>query len=624
MDAFDGDSDLSDVSAPPTPGPAATPRAASSDPASAQTTTDLSRPTPARRTSRRGAEIASEPLIPATTEHTPSKPSSSTITDPPGAAQSTDTPTSTRRASTRDRKPTAKLRSHSPPAEKSSPSTKTSNAAPTSSSTAGTPKSVRRKVKLNVKGKSSIDGESGSSRGATPQPGSASASGTKITIKMGVQRKKLSEDLRDLADDDDDEQDGNAATNQEEADDFVPDEETKSGKDAAEQQTSGKRSRNARNKAPGRRRTVVADDEEDEDEAEEAPKAPQRKRAKLSDSPAGGAKAKGPSTRGGRKAFDYSDDEDEEDEEMVDAASDEDDLADAAALDTDEEFDHEDRQLRGNKARKAKSTADSAKKAGGRASTAAAKLSGSAGGKKATIAAATSSAASNANAGKAMSAEARMRASIDAALDKSLKPSGASAAPASKLNPQASAFRPSGAAKSGPGGASTPTGAGRPGATPSAAAAGGAGVKRPSTGGGSKPAFGKSMSGWDQLFGGISGLSTASASNKSTPTKPAGASKPSTPTAGAGAVSGTGIRPDPVLESASLADVQRLKEQAVEEHLNTDECFDLLAHADIMLAFERSVYMEDQRLALRMRPAFWKAGMALQGKQQQHQHQHQQ
>ena len=506
----------------------------------------------------------------------------------------------------RDRKLPAKLRSPSPRADKSSPAAKSAAAASTSSSAADTPKTTRLKVKLK---RSSADEDSSSSRGVTPQPGAASASGTKVTIKTaGLKKTKLADDQRDLADDDDDQEDGDAT--QQHDDDVAPKTGAHAATDAAEPQTYGKRDRNARSKAAGRRRPIVADDEDDED-GDEAPKAPQRKRARLSDSPVGGTKTKGrTSARGSKRAVDYSDDDDS-DEEMVDAASDEDDLADAAAIDTEDEFDDDDRPSRSSKTRKGKPAADAPKKTGGRAAVTAAKAPSGAAGKKAPTASAAPAAGT-----KLMSAEARMRASIDAAKDKSLKPPGVSAAASSKLNPQASAFRPN-SAKSGAGGSATPTGAGRPGA--SSTSAGAAGAKRPANGGG-KPAFGKSMSGWDQLFGGISGLSTTPASNKSTATKPAGATapggKPPAAGTGAAAASGTGIRPDPVLEAASLEDVQRLKKQAVEEHLNTDECFDLLAHADIMLAFERSVYMEDRKLSARLRPAIWKAGAVLQANKQ--------
>lgn len=420
-----------------------------------------------------------------------------------------------------------------------------------------------------------------------------------MTLKYGNGKKnKLASELREFGDEfGEDNLDGDA--NQDES------------MGNAGQARIGKRDRSVRNRGAGRRRGVVADDE-DEDGA--APMPPQRKRARLSGSPAVGAKGTVQGARGAKKAVDYSDDDDEDDEEMVDAASDEDDLADAAAPDTDDDFSADDGLSRkGGKAAR-KSNSDATKKTGARATAAAAKSSAGTGAKKATV----TGSGSTATGGKAMSAEARMRASIDAAKDKSLKPLGGSSSSgptASKLNPQASAFRPSGAIKSGAGGASTPTGTGA-NRLGSAAVGGGAAAaatanKRPSSGGGAKPAFGKSMSGWDQLFGGISGLTTPT-SNKPTPTKTSKPSTPSTPAGGANGLPGTGIRPDPVLESASPAEVQRLKEQADQEHLNTDECFDLLAHADIMLAFERSVYLEDRKLATRLRPAFWKAGSVLQ------------
>ncbi|SAM83400.1 uncharacterized protein UBRO_05415 [Ustilago bromivora] len=612
MDAFDGDSDLSEVSAPPTPGPAATPRATSPEASPAEAvksetvaSVESPQPTNKQRSSRRGleAEPAAElPTLAPTTTRKKNVASTSSLAEPSATTTKSDnTSASKRRTSARDRKAPAKLRPPSPTVE----------AAKESSRASSSTEAPNARLKVKFKGRSSAD-ESGFSRGATPQTTSA----IKVTLKVGGHRKKLADDLRGLADDYDDEKDADEDAHPE--DDFVPDGGAAGSKDAAddEKPTIGKRDRNARNKVAGRRRAIVADDEEDEDAGEEgAPKPPQRKRAKLSDTgPAGSGKDKGRSARGGKKAVNYSDDDDE-DEEMVDAASDEEDLEDAAALDTDDEFDEADGPSRGGKStRKGKAGVDVAKKAGGRA---VAMKSSTAGGvarakKTGAAAASTSSAPPNTASSKAMSAEARMRASIDAAKDKSLKAPGVpSASTGIKLNPQASAFRPSGALKTGPGGASTPAGAGRPSTASSAA---GSGAKRIPTGG--KPAFGKSMSGWDQLFGGISGLSTSSSStpNKGTPTKPnAAGSKPGTPSGtAAAAASSTGIRPDPVLESASPADVQRLKEQANQDHLNTDECFDLLAHADIMVAFERSLYAEDRKLATRLRPAIWKAGTILQ------------
>ncbi|TKY84592.1 hypothetical protein EX895_006494 [Sporisorium graminicola] len=650
MNAFDGDSDLSDVSAPPTPGPAATPRAASPEQSPPPTTAAAAgaapaspQPTNTRRASRRVVHTvsASEPdSTPVKTQPPAKKASSSTKAGP-----SNETPTSSRRASTRDRKQPARLRSRSPSADqqaKPSPVAKSSTAAAaaaasdaggTASSAVDTSK-AKITVKLGRKPKAAVDdaattGDSGSSRGATPQPLTAAStpgSARKVTLKRYVgTQKKLADDLRDLADDDEDD-DGvvDAAPHDAHSeDDFVPDQSAAGTKGRS---ASGKRDRNARGRAEGRRRAVIADDEDgnDVDEAEGS-KAPQRKRAKLaSDVAKGGARGKGKNARAGRRTVEYSDDDDDdEDEEMVDAASDEEDLVDAAAaLDSEDDFDDDDGPTRAGKGpRKGK---EGGKKTGGRASGAAtaaattSKGSAMAGSKKPGP---TGSATSSTSAGsKAMSAEARMRASIDAAKDKSLKSATGTAVSSTKLNPQASAFRPS--VKAGPGGASTPTGAGRPGPTPSGGAAAAAGgVKRtPSTGGsGAKPAFGKSMSGWDQLFGGLSGLS--SSSPKSAPTKPgapAAGSKPSTP------ASATGIRPDPRLEAATAADMQRLKQQASQSYLNTDECFDLLAHADIMLAFERSVYAEDRKLAARLRPAVWKAGAAIQGKAQQVQQQQQQ
>jgi hypothetical protein len=498
-----------------------------------------------------------------------------------------------RKGSTRNRKATAKLRSPSPltdHADKPSPAgrgKKKANAAPDK------PKSGI-KVKLSIK-RSSADGratgDSGSSRASTPQP-TVSASGTKVTIKPRG-KNKFADGLRDLADDDEEVPGGSAlAEDAAPGDEAMPDAEAADGDGlgGARRRSTGKRGRDYRNKPAGRRRVVVADDEEDEEEGtgKGAEEAPQRKRAKLSDSAADGGRADARPARNTRNTIDYSDDDDE-DEEMVDVASEEDDLEldAAAAADSEDDFEQDGASSRRGAA---KSKSARGAKSGGRKSTggaggSAAKATSASGAKKAGAAAASTAA------NKGMSAEARMRASIDAAKDKSLKPPGASVG--TKLNPQANAFRPSGAVKSG---TSTPTGA-----------AGASAPKRPASTG--KPAFGKSMSGWDQLFGGISGLSSsASTPSKATPIKPGAPSKPATPTAG---VSGSGIRQDPVLEAASPADVQRLKNQATQQYLCTDECFDLLAHADIMTAFERSIGIEDRKLAARLRPCVYRAGQAL-------------
>ena len=403
--------------------------------------------------------------------------------------------------------------------------------------------------------------------------------------------------MRDLADEEEEDRKRNeigdvAKEDAQSEDDFVPDEGAKNSS------AGSKRGRTTRNKAEGRRRAVIADDEDEADEAERSI-APQKKRAKLADG--GAAKKKGAPSKAkngrARTAVDYS--SDDGDEEMVDAASDEEDLADAAAApDSEDDFDHEDdgRSKRGKRARKGRD----GKKASGHpfAANATSKASTSTTGKKAIGSAATATPSSATGGGKAMSAEARMRASIDAAKDKSLKPP--LNAYAGKLNPQASAFRPSGAKQTG-------SGASTPNTRPASAAAGTAtGVKRTPSISGGKQVFGKSMSGWDQLFGGLSGLSSATSTPKtSTPTKPG--SKPATPSS----ASANGIRPDPQLEAASAVDVQRLREEAKQGYLNTDECFDLLAHADIMLAFERSVLFEDKRLAARLRPNVWRAGGVL-------------
>ncbi|KAI3493154.1 hypothetical protein L1887_42171 [Cichorium endivia] len=130
---------------------------------------------------------------------------------------------------------------------------------------------------------------------------------------------------------------------------------------------------------------------------------------------------------------------------MVDVASEEDDLEldAAAAADSEDDFEQDGASSRRGAA---KSKSARGAKSGGRKSTggaggSAAKATSMSGAKKAGAAAASTAA------NKGMSAEARMRASIDAAKDKSLKPPGASVG--TKLNPQANAFRPSGAVKSG-------------------------------------------------------------------------------------------------------------------------------------------------------------------------------
>lgn len=395
-----------------------------------------------------------------------------------------------------------------------------------------TPK-TKLKVKLTVKGKDAESG-SGGSRDGTPQPATR-----KVTLKVG--KKKLADDLKNLGDEDADESEA-----------VGPVGSTK-GEDMEGKVMNGKRDR----RAITRRRAVLASDDEDEEDAQ--PTAPQRKRPRMDDK-------KAASKPKSNRKENYSDDD--SDEEMVDAASESD--LDAGILDSDEEFsDSKAKSSRSAKPARQATKAVPAKPVA----------------KKPTV-------ASN----KTMSAEARMRASIDAAKDKSLKPPGAAVAVGSRLNPQASAFRPSATGKP-TGGAATPTGTG--------------GVRKVPIGGG-KPTFGKSMNSWDQLFGPLSGLN--SPSNAAKPG--AQANKPSAAAAKANAAASStgasaGIRPDPKLETASAAEVQKLKDDARKAWLSTDECFDLLAHADIMLAFERSIYVEDKRLSTRLRPAIWKAGTIL-------------
>ncbi len=226
-------------------------------------------------------------------------------------------------------------------------------------------------------------GDSGSSRGSTPQPGSSK--GTKVTLKVGAAKKKIADELRDLADKDEDDGDEEDAVHSE--DDFVPDAGA-----ANEKKVYGKRGRNTRTKA----RAAVVDDEEED------VKAPQRKRAKL-EGEAADKKAKGRSARGARRTIDYSDDDDD-DEEMVDAASDEDDLPDAAALDTDDEFGDDDRPTRAGQAAKKKKEngVDGAKKAASRTSSSTSKTSAASTGKK--VSSTASSAASSSTTGAATSA----------------------------------------------------------------------------------------------------------------------------------------------------------------------------------------------------------------------------
>ncbi|KAF6766842.1 hypothetical protein PSEUBRA_000754 [Kalmanozyma brasiliensis GHG001] len=569
MDAFDGESDLSDVSAPPTPGAAATPRAASPGPSSPAPANDASPAPPkdaspppstsTRRSTRRASGPASAETTPA--KELPARKASKAGGSKGKAAAPTDTPPSSRRASVRgkqlSRSPSAEASAGVAPAlaRRASTRGKPQSRSPSADAPTASAQSKSLKVKLTKP----------KSRDATPHEESATStpasSGKKVTLKANGKKRSVA-DLRELGDESDDEEAAQSG------DDFVPEQGPVDKK-------YGKRDRQTRNKA----RATIADDEEEE----EPVKVPQRKRAKLEDSkPDDGGKRKARSGKGARRTVDYSSDEDEA---MVDAASDEDDdLPNAAATGTDDEFEEDVGPAAGKKRK-----SDSGKKAAPRAGPSAKSTAGPGGKKAATSASAAT--ASTAGANKAMSSEARMRASIDAALDKKAP----SAAP-TKLNPQASAFRPGGALKPGApaGGASTPTGAGKPTSTTST-------VKRPS----GKPAFGKSMSGWDSLFGPLSGLSSPTASGSAKPTPPKAAPP----------VSATGIRPDPVLEAASAADVQRLKGEAVEEHLNTDECFDLLAHADIMLAFERGLYVEDRKLASRLRPFVWRAGGVIHGKQ---------
>ncbi|SNX86009.1 uncharacterized protein MEPE_04718 [Melanopsichium pennsylvanicum] len=615
MDAFDGDSDLSEVSPPPTPGPAAKPRAESPGAPLASSVVDSNlsapalqsgaeppQPTPIRRKSRLRAGSAATPTK---DEFPSSEPATVSVVEPSTSAQPIEIPARSRRLSGRDRKPNSKYRQTPSPAPASAEKSSVSAAA----SEANTPRSTKLKVTLK---RSGLERESGSSRGASPQPPAAAiaANGTKLTIKEVAhgKGKKPNDNLRDLGDDDDDDQLDGIAAREEADDEFRPD---------VDKPSNGKRDRTYRS---GRRKAAIADDEDDDEDGnvdKRVSKAPQRKRAKISNSPAIDTKSRAArSTRGARKRLDYSDaDEDNGDEEMVDAASSEEELDEGSAVDSDdgELGDGDDGLIRGGKAAKSGKAAGSrARKFGVRASTSSTKASATAGPIKKAAGTGAGSASSAAG-GKNMSAADRMRASIDAAKNKSLRPPGVASGHAAKLNPLASAFRPNAALKSG--GSSTPVGAGRPGttSTSAAAAATAAGGAKRSQNTGGKPAFGKSMSGWDQLFGPLSGLAPSPAA-KNSPTS-AGKPKSSIPSNSTGA-NGSGIRPDPVLESASAEEVQKLKQQAVEDHLNTDECFDLLAHADIMMAFERSVYMDDKRLAMRLRPAFWKAGTVLMHKQQ--------
>ncbi|PWY98280.1 hypothetical protein BCV70DRAFT_218735 [Testicularia cyperi] len=441
-----------------------------------------------------------------------------------------------------------------------------------------------------------------------PSTGTPTASSPKsepVTKRKQSSRRrtpsaKLTDELKDLGDvenskddlarmfDDEEEPADDGETNHS-GDDFEPEE--KSGIKAGGQRAALKRTRSTRQ--DGKRSAVGSVTAPEEEEEDLAPRRKKRSRPStyVSDPDDGDHKTGNPS---GVVSSD--------DESMKDVGTeDESDEADGNEEDDDEVVGGRRKAgARGSKKATTKTTAAGAQKKGGARSS----LAGAAGttptGLKKAGAAASTGASS-----KTLSFADKMRASIDSAKDKTIKPPSTSA---SKLNPTASAFRPG-----------ARPGASTPGAAASAGTGAGTGSKRPSS-----QAFGKSMSGWDQLFGGVSGLSASAQStpSKSTPSKTAAAansksasSSSSTGGAGSSNASGgaggpgtSGIRPDPTMETLTAEELAEARATRNREYLDTDQCFDLLAHAEIMLAFEQDIIFRDRQTARMLRPSHWRAG----------------
>ncbi|KAN0060776.1 hypothetical protein ACQY0O_007434 [Thecaphora frezii] len=209
---------------------------------------------------------------------------------------------------------------------------------------------------------------------------------------------------------------------------------------------------------------------------------------------------------------------------------------------------------------------------------------------------------------KALNAD-KLRASIDSARDKASSSSAVCSSSAkagpSKLNPHAANFTP----KAGGGGASSST----------SASLGHASSGRKPINKAGEVQFGKTMTGWDQLFGSLSGVSaspsssshaganagTASSSSNNTP------SSKGKPKAAQPAQARGGIRPMPELENATQQQLAEMRRTQQRRNLNVDGCWDLLAHAEIMSAFEHDTATDDRKLASALRPVRFRAGWGL-------------
>ena len=186
------------------------------------------------------------------------------------------------------------------------------------------------------------------------------------------------------------------------------------------------------------------------------------------------------------------------------------------------------------------------------------------------------SASASGSGSKPISAPDRLRASIDAARDKSFK----TGSPVSAGPPKPKVA-----------GAVTP----RPG-------------PKPPKSHDKEAKFGKTMTGWDQLFGSITGTATSSPSASSSPAPSTGA----TAVAGAASKNSTPrIRPQPGMERLDSQALQALREAEAQRNQDTDGCFDLLAHAEIMSAFEHEMMDDDKKTAVALRPSRFRAGLSM-------------
>ncbi|PWN50581.1 hypothetical protein IE53DRAFT_88170 [Violaceomyces palustris] len=144
--------------------------------------------------------------------------------------------------------------------------------------------------------------------------------------------------------------------------------------------------------------------------------------------------------------------------------------------------------------------------------------------------------------------------------------------------------------------------------------------------------FGKTMSGWDQLFGGGGGSNSnkstpeqrarevrserggkASGASNGRPTNKSGKDSGHLPSAGSSSGNSNGrtkyntasIRSAPGLESLSSQELAERRRREEESNLDTSDCFDLLAHAEIMMAFEEEMGLERRLL----KPSRFGAGL---------------